>query len=158
MEHRAFGMSTINTSIHEVFETRKLMEIELVGLAAERSTQEDIKKMQEAIIDTNTIEDVSASDASFHRSLVEAARNSVFSAVYQLVIGLLFQTHRYYSFLKHDEEFETFLRNIFDQHGKILKAIESHDVSSAKEAIKEHLDYAEKKLLGSIEASSGDRN
>jgi DNA-binding GntR family transcriptional regulator len=74
--------------------------------------------------------------------------------VYHLVTELLFQTHRYYSFLKHDQEFETFLKNIFDQHRKILKAVESHDVLSAKEAIKEHLDYAERKLLGSLEVDS----
>lgn len=154
MEHRAFWMSTINTSIREVFETRKLLEIELVGLAAERSTPEDIKKLEETIVEACTLEEVSASDTLFHRSLAEAAKNSVFSVVFDLVTGLLFQTYRYYSFLKHDEEFGTFLKNIFDQHRKILKAVESHDVLSAKEAIKEHLDYAERKLLGSVDGDS----
>ena len=158
MEQRAFWMSTINTSIHEVFETRKLLEIEIVGLAAERSTPEDIKRLEEAIVEKCTLEEVSVSDTLFHRSLVEAAKNSLFSVVYHLVTGLLFQTHRYYSFLKHDEEFETFLKTIFDQHRKILKAVESHDALSAKKAIKEHLDYAEKKLLGSLEAGPADRN
>ena len=134
--------------IHEVFETRKLMEIELASLAAQRATAEDIKKIGEIIVEAYSMDQILAWDVSFHRAIVEAAKNTIFSQVYNLVTGLLFQTYKYYSLLEVNEQIS---KNILSQHKEILRVIDSHDPAAAREAMKNHLDYAEKQLIGEVE-------
>ena len=150
MDHPAFWLSTINTNIREVFETRKLMEIELVGLAAERATQEDIRKIRETIVGTRTVDQVRTSDIAFHRAIVEAAKNAVFSQVYRLVTGLLFQTHKYYSQLGMNGPITALSKNLVVQHKEIAEAIESHNSTAAIEAMRRHLDRVETELLGKV--------
>ncbi len=145
-----FWLNGYSSTIHEVFETRKLMEIGLVGLAAERATPNHIKEIEETLVDTEAIQEAVASDVFFHRALVNASQNSVFSKVYDLITGLLFQTHKYYSLLDANQDLEGYLKIILAQHRKILRAVEIHDAVSAREAIKEHLDFAEKELLGRV--------
>lgn len=89
-----FWLDSHSSTIHEVFETRKLMEIGLVGLAAERATPNHIKEIEETLVDTEAIQEAVASDVFFHQALVNASQNSVFSKVYDLISGLLFQTHK----------------------------------------------------------------
>jgi GntR family transcriptional repressor for pyruvate dehydrogenase complex len=150
VDHPAFWYSAINTNIRAVFETRKLMEIDLVALAAERATREDIRRIRETIVETLTVDQVRSSDIAFHRAIVEAAKNAVFSQVYSLVTGLLFQTHKYYSLLGVYEPVESLKRNLIAQHREIANAIESHDAEAAREAMRHHLGRAEKELLGKV--------
>jgi GntR family transcriptional repressor for pyruvate dehydrogenase complex len=150
INHPAFWFSAMNTNIREVFETRKLMEIELVGLAAERATPEDIRRINETIVETRNVDQVRTSDVAFHRAIVEAAKNAVFSQVYSLVTGLLFQTHKYYSLLGVYGPIESVRKNIVEQHKEIAETIESHDSAAAREAMRHHLDRAEKELLGKV--------
>jgi GntR family transcriptional repressor for pyruvate dehydrogenase complex len=139
------------TEIHEVFETRKLMELELAALAAQRATLEDIKKIAEAIIGgIRDVEHVRSVDIAFHRAIAEAAKNTVFSQVYNLVTGLLFQTHKYYSLIEASTE-PLPTEDVLAQHQEILRAIESHDSVAAREAMKQHLDFAEQALIGKVE-------
>jgi len=137
-----------SSTIHEVFETRKLMEIGLAGLAAWRATPQQIKEISETLVETKSTQEAIASDVAFHRALAKAAKNSVFSKIHDLVTGLLFQTHKYYSLLERNEDLEEFLATVFTQHKKILEAIEAHDPESARRAIKEHLEFTEKEMLG----------
>jgi len=81
------------TKIHEVFEARKLMEIELAAWRR-RATPEDIKNMIASVVQTRSHKSAGL-DLSFHRCLAEAAKNSVFSRVYNMIAELLFQTHKY---------------------------------------------------------------
>jgi GntR family transcriptional repressor for pyruvate dehydrogenase complex len=145
-EDQSIWLSGSCAEIHEVFEARKLIEVELAGLAAERATPENIKKIKEAI---NGISDTGltrAMDVTFHRAIVEAAKNSVFSQVYNLVTGLLFHTHDYYSLVGDFSQ-----EDIVEQHTKIVKAIASHNPQKAKEAMRYHLDRAETMLIGTVQ-------
>jgi len=98
--------------IHEVFDTRKLMEIEIAGLAAQRAAQEEIGRIGETIIKPHNVEEIQAMDTAFHRAIVKAAKNAVLSQVYHLVTGLLFQTHQYYSLMGVKEPLESFTKKI----------------------------------------------
>ena len=150
METAALWLRVSRTRIHEVFETRKLMEIELAGLAALRATPEDIKNMVRSVVKTTKATRAAAWDLSFHRCLAEAAKNSVFSKVYNLIAELLFQTHKYYSSLSQNEGVGHFVEKTLSQHKAIIKAIQARDACAAKEAARVHLEYAEKELLKQI--------
>ena len=149
-EHSALWLDASHQEIHEVFETRKLMEVGLSGLAAERATREDIKTMAESIASSFDMHTVITSDVSFHRALAHAAKNSVSSRVYNMVTRLLFQTHKYYLRMENIENQEEFLKKFLAQHSKILTAVESHNAEGAKKAMEEHLEFAEKELLGKM--------
>jgi len=142
------------TNIHEVFEARKLIEIELSALAAMRATSEDIKKMKQILAEMTNLQSATiAGDISFHRALVNSVHNSVFGDIYNSITGLLFQHFKYYSFIFDDgRHTEDYTKEIVEDHLRILTAIESGDCESAKQAMREHLDNAERKLLASLEA------
>ena len=147
IEDPSIWLRGCRAEIHEVFETRKFMEIELAGLAAQRATPKDIKKIGEAIVQSYDVFQPQAVDVPFHRSIVEAAKNNVFLQVYNLAAGLLFQTYKYYSLIEINEQS---IKNIIAQHKEIARAIASHDSKTARKTMRQHLDYAET-LVGKME-------
>jgi DNA-binding FadR family transcriptional regulator len=134
------------TNIHEIFEVRKLLEVEIVGLATDRAEPEDISKIRAAIVLTDKREDIIASDISFHRAIADAAKNFVLSQIYQIITGVLFQVHKTHSLWQREEERREYTAHARADHKKILKAIESHNRAAARRAIREHLEMVEKKL------------
>jgi GntR family transcriptional repressor for pyruvate dehydrogenase complex len=139
------------TNIHEVFETRKLMEIQLSGLAAERARPEDIEKMSQSLVQSDDPQRPVAGDIGFHRALVDAAHNMVFSEVYHSITGLLFQHFKYYSLiLGRQKNAEEYLKEVDAGHMKILEAIKTRDPEAAQEAMKVHLERAEEMLIASL--------
>jgi DNA-binding FadR family transcriptional regulator len=64
------------------------------------------------------------------------------------VFRLSDQTHEYYLLMENIENQEGFFKNFPAQHSKILMAVESHEAVGAKLAMEEHLEFAEKELLG----------
>ena len=67
-----------------------------------------------------------------------------------MVTRLLFQTHKYYLLMENIEKQEGFFKKFLAQHSKILLAVESHNGEGAKKAMEEHLEFAEKELLGKM--------
>lgn len=148
------------TSIEEVFEARKAIEIEMVGLAAKRATSNEVKEMHQLISGTMDANILLTSDISFHRALAKASHNELLIRIYNMVTGLLFQTHKYYFLIESGSSrmpaktIETFIKTVNDYHKKILKAVEHNEVKAAKKFMGDHLDYAEKGLI----RESGKRN
>jgi len=143
-------------SIHEVFEARKAIEVEIIGLAAERATKEQIREIYETIVDTMDTQMMIASDISFHKALVKTSQNSVLIYIYNLVMTLLFQTHKYYLLIEASskqmpiKEKEAFIKSVTEYHKKIIEAVESHDAIAAKKSMEEHFDYAEHTILREV--------
>ena len=149
-----FDLAADRTNIREVFEARKVIEIELSGLAAERATPEEIVAMKQAlIVDSATRSAVAAVDIAFHRALVRSAHNSVLSEVYNAITGLLFQHFKYYplSWANSKEGPKQFILRVNKNHLAIIEAIEARDVARAKLAMQTHLDRAEAGLLASLD-------
>jgi len=141
---------SMRAEVQGAFETRKIMEIEIAGLAAERATAEDIKETSKSLVQSYDLRQVIACHISFHQSPVKSAKNCVFSKVYKMIGEALFETHKYHSLLagQSNGKRDMIMRKTFRGHQKVLKAIALHDVRRAKKAMKEHLDYAESNLWG----------
>ncbi|MFH1090208.1 MAG: FadR/GntR family transcriptional regulator [Pseudomonadota bacterium] len=150
-DRTAFTLDAELTNIHEVFEARKIMEIELAALAARRATPKDMNKMSRSLIEPDKRHEAIAADIAFHRALAEAAHNSVFIEIYNLIAGLLFQTFKYYSHLEGVEDVPTYAKQIFRDHERIFQAVKSRDPAASKRAVRKHLDNAEIKLLTALE-------
>jgi GntR family transcriptional repressor for pyruvate dehydrogenase complex len=149
--HHKLWLLDARTNIRDVFEMRKMIDIEAAALAAKRSTPEDLKKISETLVDTIEFQEMIASDMSFHRAIVKATHNEIIFKVYNSVTAMLFQVYNYYSFLPEEEtEKIEYVKEIYVEHKKILKAIESGKAGLAVESMREHFEFVEKKLLSNV--------
>ncbi len=149
-----FLLEMNQTTIGEVLEVRRMIEIQLAGMAAERATPEDIEKMSGALEGANDINSMSAGDLAFHRALVDATHNSVASTMYNSVTGSIFKLFKHYPTLlnRSNSNLRATINLVLQEHKNILEAIKSGDPSAAQEAMKIHLDSSEQKILNAMEA------
>jgi len=149
------------TSIRQLFELRKLMEVRVAGWAALRAMPEDIEFMKRAI-EAERMRDTVAGNPNrmFHDALVSAAHNPALMQVYESGRNIFFRLPFYWK-LFDDAEVKN-LRAARHElarrwHEQILKAIEERDTAEAEGAMFQHLDIMEKDLLNRLPANrSGD--
>ena len=147
-----FFLEMNETTIREALEVRRMLEIQLAGLAAERATPEDIEKMSCALQGAHDVNSMSAGDLEFHRALVDAIHNSVASTVYNSITGSLFKIFKHYPALFHVKgNVKASIDNVLQEHRVILEAIKAGDPSKARHAMKTHLDSSEQKILNALE-------
>ena len=125
----------------ELFETRRVIEIDLAGLAAERARGDELAAISEEVMEMfASLEDVHRfliHDIRFHRAIAAAARNPLLAAIMEMVADLFF-----------DQRKETVDRwrgaaEAAEQHRTIYQAIRSGDVDRARREMDAHLRWAE---------------
>lgn len=129
----------------DLFETRKILEVKLAGLAAQRATIEDIemignilKEMSEKA-NYNPYEFITE-DIKFHETIAETAQNRVLYEIF-IAVRLLLR--------KAQEEvirYPGIMKRSLKYHQQIFEAIKKQNVSKAKRAMFDHLDDVEKAL------------
>ncbi|MBM4297149.1 MAG: FadR family transcriptional regulator [Deltaproteobacteria bacterium] len=145
----------VQVSIRQLYEVRKLLEVQTAGWAAQRATPEDIERFRRAIDPDGVKNGAPANpNRTFHDALVKAAHNPALEQVYESGRNLFFRLPFYW---KHFDESEVKAvrarRHELAQrwHEHILAAIAQHDVAEAKGAMFQHLDIMEKDLLGRLQ-------
>lgn len=128
------------TSIRDLVEARQIIETNIVALAAERATAEDIAKIQTAIDHARAGR--AAADphftphsVEFHVALAEAAKNQV----------LLFTVNSFrtlfYQVVEKLIPDPAMAERAIDDHQEILTAIQARDAARARELMRAHLAY-----------------
>lgn len=127
----------------EIWELRKTMEVEAVGLAAKRVTDVQLKELSKLLLSFNDEEDENYNaeiDKQFHYKLAECSGNILIYNILKTVSVLV------EDFIKGartkilmDKENKKVL---FKQHKAMLIAVEKHSSVDARKAMREHLDYA----------------
>ncbi len=148
------------TSIKQLFEVRKLMEVRVASWAALRATAEDLERMRlaiEADIARNTV--AGNPSRMFHDALARAAHNPALVQVYESGRPLFFRLPFYWK-LFDDAQVKT-LRAARHElarrwHEQILLAIIERDAAEAEGAMFQHLDIMEKDLLNRLQVASSD--
>ncbi|MGF0240891.1 FadR/GntR family transcriptional regulator [Rhodococcus sp. IEGM1300] len=118
-------------SVEQARETRHILEVEAIGLAALRRTDEDLKELREALGISGShyhgdLDSYIACDMVFHRRLVEAAHNPTLTELY-----------RYFSSIVGAQLRQTLnitprRQEVFDLHIELLDAVEQRDPERAK--------------------------
>jgi GntR family transcriptional repressor for pyruvate dehydrogenase complex len=145
------------TSIRQLFEVRKLMEVRVAGWAAVRATAEDIEAMRSAIADDaarNT--ERGNPNRLFHDALAKAAHNPALVQVYAAGRHLFFRLPFYWKLFDDAQIRMTRVeRHAMARrwHEQIFRAILERDVAEAEGAMFQHLDIMEKDLLNRLEIS-----
>jgi GntR family transcriptional regulator, transcriptional repressor for pyruvate dehydrogenase complex len=149
-----------HTSIKQLFEMRKLLEVRMAGWAAMRATAEDIKSMRSAI-DAQISRNTTAGNPSrmFHDALAKAVHNPVLLQIYESGRTLFFRLPFFWKLFDEDEvkTVRAWRHELARRwHEQILQAIEQHDAAEAEGAMFQHLDIMEKDLLSRLQRSSGE--
>lgn len=140
------------SNIKDVLEARKIMESEIVLLAVERATEEDLKTIEKQMRETDSIQTYAEMDQGFHMAIAAAAHNQVVYNIYKLVLDRLFSTHSLYEIKKTQDEkqIETIISEGQESHRALLEALESGNRKQAKAALTKHLNSAEARLFSSV--------
>jgi GntR family transcriptional repressor for pyruvate dehydrogenase complex len=126
----------------ELFETRRVIEIDLAGLAAERAGAEDLAAISEEVMEMfASLDDVHrflVHDIRFHRSVAAAARNPLLAAIMEMVADLFY-----------DQRTATVdgwqgAAEAAEQHRRIYQAIRAGNVDKARFGMGEHLRWAQR--------------
>ena len=150
------------TSIRQLFELRKLIEVRVAGWAALRAMPEDIESMKRAI-EAERMRDTVAGNPNrmFHDALVSAAHNPALTQVYESGRNIFFRLPFYWK-LFDDVEIKNVRAARHELarrwHEQILKAIEERDAAGAEGAMFQHLDIMEKDLLNRLPGNRGGDN
>ncbi len=123
----------------QLLEARQVLEVACAGLAAKRVTVEDIASIEaeldrfEVACAQNDLDAMVAADLAFHRLMIEATRNAVFSRVI-LPINELLQAARRESLAD-----PVARASVAEKHRAICEAIKNHNPTAARAAMRAHL-------------------
>ena len=145
VEHLDFVFSINGSTIFELFEARRIVEVGLAAVAAQRITDEEIDKLEACLVrSTETVEDPPAfmiTDIELHELIIEAARNSFLkrfmTSIYHLSRASRMRTM----------EIPGIREQAMQDHNLIVQALKARAPEQARQAMLKHLNNIEAKLL-----------
>jgi GntR family transcriptional repressor for pyruvate dehydrogenase complex len=121
----------------KVHEIRRLLEVEIAGLAAERRTTEDLKEMEQILDQASKIQDnrdeFAQSDVDFHAALASATHNELFSLVLDSLVDIMLQVRQMAFGVSGTPS------RALRYHQAILGEVKAGDPEGARQAMHEHL-------------------
>jgi GntR family transcriptional regulator, transcriptional repressor for pyruvate dehydrogenase complex len=135
--------------VMSLLEARKIIETGIVQLASERRSDEDLKRIEEAL---NEMEDTVAkgdlgdkADLKFHYEIARACHNPVLEFMMQSISETMGKTLK----ASREKMFQTkgYPEQLLAEHKDIFKAIANKNSKKAEEAMLYHLLGVEKELL-----------
>jgi DNA-binding FadR family transcriptional regulator len=112
-------------------ETRQILEVEAIGLAAQRRTEQDLQRLHQALRTSaalyhGDLEAYISADLVFHARLVDAAHNPALSELYQYFSAIVGAQ------LRQTLSVSPRRQAVFDLHSALLEAVEQQDPERAK--------------------------
>jgi len=139
--------------VAQLFETRRLLEVPMVELAAQRAS--DLERSEIAEIADQFHADMSLDafrdlDRRFHTALSTACGNPLLVEVYGKVMARLFRSEGLQSLLYDEvnrDEVDKIVGAASDQHGRLAAAVAAGDVDAARIESVAHLEAVERSLI-----------
>jgi len=124
----------------QVFEARKVLEVGVAGLAAERGLADRLAPMAEEVTgmfaNLNEPQTFLVHDVRFHRAVAAAAGNPVLMALVEMISSLVYEQRR----LTVERALD--LKESAEMHRRIYHAIRDRDPERARNEMAKHLDLA----------------
>jgi GntR family transcriptional regulator, transcriptional repressor for pyruvate dehydrogenase complex len=137
----------------KVHDVRRMLEVHIAGVAAERATEDDLARLTEAcermehvIAD---VEEASLQDLEFHRAIARATHNELYLVLMDSIGQSLIDIRR------ENLGAGSSAAETIRLHRRILERIVAHDPSGAREAMSAHLDNVEEIWRGLHPAAAG---
>jgi GntR family transcriptional regulator, transcriptional repressor for pyruvate dehydrogenase complex len=142
------------STLWELMEMRKALEVEVAGLAAKRATTEDIAamcatldRMRERI---HAPEGYVDDDVRFHDLLARSARNRVFLMMMEPIADLLLASRQMTG------SKEANAKRAFRAHEAILARVEAKDVQGARREMRKHMMTTERDMRATMREQGED--
>lgn len=140
--------------IVKVYEARRIIEVELSRLAAERATGDDIARIEEALDKMRrAVKDDEAfteADLDFHFAVARAGKNQLLEGFYHVARGMLAEALAQVIRIPDNKQVSVRLQQ------KILDAIRCHDSEAAQRHADELTSYFGKLVSASLSVGSKD--
>jgi GntR family transcriptional repressor for pyruvate dehydrogenase complex len=124
-------------ALWELLEIRKILEVEIAGLAAERAEGEDVREMRGQLDRMETLIDAPEgyvdADVEFHALLARSTRNGVLLTMLDPIVELL-RASREVSASRPGSA-----RRALREHEEILRCVEAGDAEGARQRMRLHL-------------------
>lgn len=166
LERRPFrvdreGLRTLDEVLH-VMELRTGVETESAGLAAERASAADLRRIASALaaFDRALSRDgeAVAEDVAFHHAIARATGNPQFTRFLEFLGSLIIPRRSVHVIAAGDEAQRRYLAEIQAEHRAIHAAIAAHDAEAARRAMRRHLGNGReryRRLAGNAKRRSG---
>lgn len=117
-------------SLDQIRETRQILEVEAIGLAAQRRTDEDLRLLHQALEESGLhyhgeLDTYICCDLLFHQRLIDAAHNPALSELYRYTSSIVSNQ------LRQTLAVQPRRQSVFDLHIEILNAVEQRDPQRA---------------------------
>ncbi len=123
-------------TLHDIFELRWVVEVQLAGFAARRADKNDVEKIEYFFErmkqDVNKEQSYLINDLAFHNAIAQASKNELLASMLFQVQELIGETIKRTSAMPGVKE-------VVLRHEKILQSIKNSDVAGAKRAMSDHL-------------------
>ena len=131
----------------EIFELRRVMEVETAALAAKRITDEELRELSSLIeqMDTSQNEEERVKvDKKFHYTIAHASRNFLIVNILNTVSSLMdeFIKNAREEIMKKDNDKSV----INNQHKEIYKTLAEHNPAEAARIMRKHMDLISENL------------
>lgn len=130
-----------------VFEARRVLEVEIAGLAAKRATQHDLDELAanlEMMRSSTEIEAIAESDVEFHAALARATHNEIFSVWLDSVVDIMLEVRRYSLMVSVNKD------KALRDHQAIYDFVAAHNSEGACEAMETHLRDGEQRMRDAL--------
>jgi len=135
-------------AVVQIVEVRRALEAEVAGLAAQRRTAADVKRIRQAMTALDKAvragHDGVEEDVGYHRAIADAARNpfliGTLDYLQQFMRGVTRVTRA------NEARREDFMAQVRDEHEAIVRAIEAGDATKARQAAARHMDNAIRRI------------
>jgi len=126
-------------SCDEMYEARRILEVDVAGLAAERATAAELATLGKEVASHFTLTQDPAAflthDIAFHRLLSAASRNPILATLVEMVSEAYYARRRESA----PRAPESARRRAADMHRRIYTAVRSRNVARARQAMDDHI-------------------
>lgn len=138
--HAASGLPFYPEEAANVFQVRRILEVQAVKLACENRTSEDIDNLRNILRVTKNLLDrnksIQKEDEDFHMAIVAATKNGILVRIVKSFYELSKERRKVY-FSDHERS-----KRAYEDHTGILEAIEARRASDAGKRMTQHLSQA----------------
>ena len=142
--HLDFVFSLDESSIFQLFDARKTLELRTIVLAAQHITDDEIAALEDCLVEMIEAADGSELreelDRKFHRLIAIASRNPFLARFVRVVNRLGIQYRR------QADRFPLATKKAAEDHQAIIMALKARDPEAGHRAMLEHLDHAKDNL------------
>ncbi|HEY9011765.1 MAG TPA: FadR/GntR family transcriptional regulator [Devosia sp.] len=141
-------LSVADYDVHEQFEARTVVDLELVRLCAQRATPEQQQRIHKLAVDGHAFHGDPVAfrliDIEYHQAINDGAGNSLLSALAQVLYDLGLDVRRVAS------EVPGVIEKSVTQHIEVADAILAGDVEAAASAYRRHLEHVRDTTIQSM--------